>query len=331
MIIASQPLDTDSLGSGLILKRYLEFLGKKVTLMFPRKISKKEKEEYSFLSGLEQVEDRDTRKVLKKKNFDLLIFVDGPNLVQFYDSRKEGPPPDLSVYDKRIRIDHHQESGEPLSTYNIIRTNTSSTVELILSDLVPEEFIDQKIVSLAYPALVGDTGNFKWNFYPSTMRLVAKMLQLGLNPYPVIDKMVMTRTQGYLKMLAFAIEHTRYRKDIGSSFLCLSHQELQAKGIDKEKLIDLKNAYNADVARMVPGYPRGFFLYEEKPGLISVSARGNYLNNKINLPKLLAYLGPNGGGHFNACGNKVAGNLEEIKGRLAGFLKKSLEDAGQKK
>ncbi len=108
LIIASRPLDLDCLGSGLILKKYLEHLGKDVRLFFPMEMTEEEKDFNKWLPYFDEVEGKDTREILSSKNFDVLFLLDGANLVQFYDSSETTDnPPNLAIYDKRIHIDHH--------------------------------------------------------------------------------------------------------------------------------------------------------------------------------------------------------------------------------
>ena len=62
LILCSKPLDSDSLGSGLILKKYLESLGKKCKLVFPREITEEEKAMNSYLPYFDEIETKDTRE-----------------------------------------------------------------------------------------------------------------------------------------------------------------------------------------------------------------------------------------------------------------------------
>lgn len=88
LIIGSRPLDFDCLGTGLVLKKYLESKGRKVTFMFPGKISRGDKDYYGILPYFEEIITADTRMVLSKRNFDLLVLLDGSNWMQFYDSTR---------------------------------------------------------------------------------------------------------------------------------------------------------------------------------------------------------------------------------------------------
>ena len=104
----------------------------------------------------------------------------------------------------------------------------------------------------------------------------------------------------------------------------MPYAKLQQDGINSHKLSILKEAFQEEVARTVKGYPRGFMVYEEALGKIVISARGNNLTNKIDLPKMLKEIGGNGGGHLNACRAEVVGDFDEIKIRLSKLISKHL-------
>lgn len=325
LIIGSRPLDFDSIGSGLILKKYLENSNKKVDLFFPASLRKEEKEEFSFLPYFDEVTDKDTREVLREKNYDVLILIDGSNLVQFYDSSQNASNiPDLKIYDKIIHIDHHFGNPEKLGTYKIHDSKVSSTAELIATRIIPDKFIDKKIATLIYAAIVGDTGNFKWNFYPGTLKLASFLLDHGAQALEIINNLYFSKSKTSLEMTAFAISNIEYFEDIGTMFLFLPFEKLKEEEIDENKLNELKEAFSEELAKTVKGYPRGIFLYEKKPGEVHISARGNNLDNKINLPDLFSKLGGNGGGHFNATALNISNDFEEVKDSLIKLIQQSL-------
>lgn len=327
LIIPSRPLDFDCVGSGLILKKYLESLGKKVSLMFPRKIEKWEEDYYKFLPYFSEIEGKDTREILSHKNADVLIFLDGTNLVQFYDSEKDASnPPDLNVYDKRIHIDHHLENPESLGTVMIKDNKSSSTAEIILTKIIPQEILDGQLATLGYAALAGDTGNFRWNFNPSVFALAGKLLDKGARSLEIVEKLFYLRSKTYMEMLAYAIKNTEYPDNLGTSFLFMPYQKIRDDHIDGYKLSQLKDAFRLEVAKSIKGYPRGIMMYEEIPGKIYISARGSNLYNKINMPKMFAGMGGNSGGHFNACGLELKGDFEKVKEELLELLAKYLKD-----
>lgn len=323
LIIASDPLDFDCLGSGLILKKYLESLGKQVTLMWPGEITQEEKEYFNFLPYFDEVIFKDTREILKKKNFDVLIFVDSSSLVQFYNTDEtNNNPPDLSIYDTRIHIDHHQDNGQNLGTYTIGDNKASATAKLILERIIPPEFVDEKIATLGYAAIVGDTGNFKWQFNDGTLEIANFLISKKADYAFIIDKLYCSYPKLRLEMLALAIANIEYFDQIGTLLLCLPYKKLQEEKIDENRFHELKEAFCEVIAGKIKGYARGIIISEKKPGRIGISSRGNSLHNKINMPKVLTELNPQGGGHINSCGTEVQGEFEEVKKALLELIKK---------
>jgi ribonuclease HI len=332
LILSSIPLDWDSLASGLILKKYLESLGKQVQHFFPRPFTQQERQAHDFLPYFPEIKDQDSRPLFKSRKFDLLVLVDGGNLDQFYDtSQTSAHPPDLSLYPRRLHIDHHQPSGEQLGTHSVHKTQVSSTTELILSQLIPSSFIDPRIATLGYAGIADDTGNFKWNIFPSTLQLASLLLEQGADYQLLIDRFFFSHPKDYFSMFAYAIEHTQYFPALGTSILALPYSQLQADHINQLQLALLKDAFKESLARCVTGFPRGILLVENKSGKISLSARGNNLHNQLNLPQFFSHLGYQGGGHFNACGFDVEStNLDQVKSQILAALKPTLHQTSTK-
>lgn len=325
LVIGSRRLDFDCIGSGLIIKKYLEHLGKQATFVYPRKIDFEEKERYKFLPYFEEVIDEDTRTFLKGKKYDCLILVDGISLSQFYDTRLSSDnPPDFSSIPHQFRIDHHLESSATLDIDCICDIEASSTSSLIIEKIIPESFIDSKIATLALAGLVDDTGNFCWNFYAQSFKTAAALLEKGADALTIVDRINFYGDIKYFEMLAYAINNSLHDGKLATSFLFLPFEKIKKDKINSKKLDNVSEAFKEKLASRVKGYARGFMIDETIRGNISISARGNSLTNQINLPKLLTELGGKGGGHFNACGYEIKGDFDDIKDRLILLIKKHL-------
>ncbi|MDO8570042.1 MAG: DHHA1 domain-containing protein [Candidatus Daviesbacteria bacterium] len=326
LIIASDPLDFDCLGSGLILKKYLESLGKIVTLMWPGEATREDRDYFRFLPYFNEVIFKDTREILKKKNFDVLILVDGSSLVQFYDTSKTiDNPPDLSIYDTRIHIDHHLDNGQVLGTYTIRDVGASAATKIILEKIVPRDFIDEKLATLGYSAILWDTGNFQWQFNDGTLEIADFLLQKGAEVDFLLNKLYSSYPKLRLEMLSLAIKNIEYDDKLKTLFLFLPYQTFQEEKLDENKFKELREVFVDEIAGKITGYDRGILIYEKEPNKIKISARGNNLYNKINLPKILSELTPQGGGHFNAAGAETKGDFEEIKKALLETIQKYLQ------
>ncbi len=323
LVISSDPLDPDCICSGLITKKYLESLGIQTRQVFPREKTKKQKEAFSYLPFFNEVEFTDTRLLLAQKNFDLLVMVDGGNLNQFYDTSESFDNSiNLDIYEKRVNIDHHL-TNQKLGDLMIHRVEVSSATELAL-ELLPDEFITPEIATLGYAGIVGDTGNFKWNFFSSTLKMAAKLIEKGANTEQILEKFFFSKTRQDLELLRFVLDNIIFVEELRTCFLYLPIELLTKNQIDREKLDIIKDIFKAEFARSIQGYDRGFILVPKNEKFISVSGRGSNLNNKIALPELLDQLNGRGGGHFNAAGTDVEGTFDEIKEKLLSALKSKI-------
>jgi nanoRNase/pAp phosphatase (c-di-AMP/oligoRNAs hydrolase) len=325
LIITSNPLDFDCIGSGLVLKKYLETLGKQVELRFPRTITSEEKDRNSFLPYIDEIKDGDTREVLSTKSFDTLIFVDGSDLSQYFDSEesKENPP-NLEVYPKRVHIDHHLNRSESLGTLIIHDPKASSTMEVLLDQVIDQEFLDAKTATLAYASICGDTGNFRWAINPKTLRFASMLLSIGADYKTIVNDMFFSKDPEYFKTLSWITHQIVLNDDVKTIFLPLSHQVIQESGFDEQKLDHIKSIFHGEIARSIKGYDRGIILREEKQAEIKVSARGSHLNT-INMPEAFKDIGGKGGGHFNACSfNFESTTVDEVKQNIVEVFKKNL-------
>jgi phosphoesterase RecJ-like protein len=315
LIISSQPLDPDCIASGLIMKKYLEYLGKKTTLLFPRKLRQEEIETFLYLPYFNEIIGDDSRNY-SDKDYDTLLFLDGASWIQFYDYQNKLPGPEFEKYKKIIHIDHHP-NPEVIATYTFRDKGASSTVEILLRDIVPFAYLDKKTATLAYAAFVEDTGNFKYNFNPRTLKFASKLLEKGAAAIEIVERVYNSNSKEYFEMLSYAIENTEYDKDLETQFLFLPLSKQKQDDISDEKMGILKMAYQIELSRRVAGYPLAIIMYEKKEiGDIRISGRGSNFYNKINLPKLFTKIGGNGGGHFNAAGTDCEGNFEEEKKKL---------------
>ncbi|GEM_PF-4171583 len=321
LIIASHPLDCDSIGTGLILKKYLESLNKKVRLVFPGKPQNQLREIFEFLPYFNEIEFRNTKEFFKTKLFDVVIFVDGSNLAQFYENKKNDNPPNILLYDKRIHIDHHALQQEKLGVVHIHDPRAAATAEILIKKIIPCSFIDDKIATLAYAAIIEDTGNFKWNFTPTTFEIASLLIKKGAKFQEIIDKIYASKSKNYLKMLSFALDNCKYDSKLKTIFLFVPHLIFKKEKFDNFALRELRTVFRLELAGKVKNFDRGILIYEQEKGVIEIKATGNNLRNKINLPQLLTKMGGNGGGHINACGTIIYGRFNQVKKRLLKLLR----------
>lgn len=326
LIICSQPLDFDSLGSGLLLKKYLEKShSKKTTLVFPRKMSKEEKDFNSFLPGFSEILDQDTRDLfINEIKYDGLIFLDGGSPTQFFDSDLAGKEPDFKKIKTSVHIDHHL-SQVKLGNLMIHDQTLSSTVEVLLTHVIPIDEVDADMATMAYAGLVGDTGNFKWGFSSKTLNLAGQLLDKGAQVQEIFEKTFFSKSPNYFKTLSYVAQKLEFYPRLGIVMFSLPNSKILKDNL-KERDIDLMgDIFTVEIARSIKGFPRGIRMTEESPSRIKVSFRGSNLYNKINMLEVLTRAGGSGGGHFNACGFVFQGELNLVKRKIIQELKKAIK------
>ncbi len=325
LIITSRPLDFDCLGSGLLIKKYLEQLKNKVTIIHTEKIKEKDLDFFSVIPFFKEVQMTDSREILKKQKFDCLIFVDGMNLGQFMDSTSEDQTPlDLTKYPKRVHVDHHSANDEKLGTLTFYHPEYSSATEVVLKHLVPESFLTPQMATLGYAGIIGDTGNFKWNFQPQTFKIMSTLLEKGADFQSILDGMYFKRTRSGLEAVRAAIEYTTFDQKTHTSFLFLPQDFIRQYGLTEEATAEIKLAFQDFVAKSLPEFPRGIVMHEKEPNVIYLSGRGHSSRNKLSFVPMFQSLGGSAGGHFNAAGAKVEGKFDKIKNKLISYIKTNL-------
>ena len=160
--------DGDSLGSMIALARMLCAAGKQAVATADIKALGKP----GFLEGVENL--LPLRK-LKRKKFDLFIYVDA--------SSPDRLPPEVRSFAERlptITIDHHATS-EPKGV-SILDSTASSAGELVWQFAKWMEWpMDRAVAEALWVAIVTDTGRFAYDSVkPGTMRTATDLLKRGV-------------------------------------------------------------------------------------------------------------------------------------------------------
>ncbi len=326
LLITSQPLDADCISSGLVMKRYLEHLGLDVTFRFPRELTQEEIAKHNYMPLFSEFTHADTRTLLADSSFDTIILLDGTNLIQFYDyTNRELPEPVLEQSKKIIQIDHHSGEPEKLANLQIKDKTASSTIEIILAEIVPHDFLDKDLATLAYTGLVGDTGNFRWGFTSTTLSLAAMLLAKGVDATEAIEHMFSMKDKNYIEGLKYVLENIEYDDELSTIFLFLPFAKLKNDKIDVEKFRSIEAAFLEAISKNIAGYARGIIVSEfTSKKSLKIRGKGSNLHNKISLSDLWKTLGGNGGGHFHSAAMEIEADFAEFTMLMKREIKKSI-------
>lgn len=296
--------DGDSLGSMISLARMLTASGKNAFATADAKSLGK-------LKFLEGVENLIPLRKLKKKKFDLFIYVDA--------SSPDRLPPEVRGFADKlptITIDHHATSTP--SGVAILDPSASSAGELIWKFAKWMEWpIDRASAEALWVALVTDTGRFAYDSTsPSTLRTATDLLKRGVRTAFINDILYCSFPQKAieLKRRAWRTLHVwKNRKVSEVTLMRDDFREVRGTKADAEDVIE--------IPRSVLGNQIALFFYEipdrTRETRVSIRTRAPY-----DATLLARRFG--GGGHIRAAGCTVKGGMASAKRQIRRAVKDML-------
>lgn len=163
--------DPDALGSQFALKSFLQ---EKYPEKRIRSLGLGE-ETLAFMGTLDSGEIEEN---------DLVIILDTANVerIDYQGSIPEG--------NRIVKIDHHP-NREPYGEVNLVEIKVSSTSELLFLLLLDfdAKSITKEVAENIYLGLIGDTGRFLFNSYPSTYQVAAEVVNIGVDTNQLLTKL----------------------------------------------------------------------------------------------------------------------------------------------
>ena len=232
-------------------------------------------------------------------------------LVDHNTHRREG---DLEFFTRNFKgetviIDHHPDPD--VATYCISDTRVSSTCEILYATIVQlwgKQAIDTDIANALYTGISTDTGGLNHNSSrPETFRVVADLLELGLDKEFVHDQLYMKNTLSRLRLTGNCLLNKLEISDrypLAIIPITLSElEQYEYRDGDLEGLVNIPlTLENVLISVQIT----------ERKDKIKLSFR-----SKGEIPvNLWAKTHFNGGGHKNAAGGQMALPLEEVIEKL---------------
>ena len=297
LMMTHEDPDADGLGSMLALSKSLRDLRKEVVVLIP----KAPNPPLSLLKGAEKMlTPSDTGWDLEsKKDFDAVLALDCAERKRLGSCGNLWPDGGLTV-----NIDHH-ETNTFFGRYNLVDTNSSSTGELIYRLIASGGFpLDHEVAENLFAAIQSDTGSFRFtNTTSSTMRISADLMDYGVNPWGIYQRIMNGYGPVRLKLLARALDGVEFhhRGEIG--VMVLTREMLEESGAassDSEGFVDYP--------RYVHGVELAVMIREKDANTYKFSMRSN---EWVNVAELASRFG--GGGHARAAGFTRNGSLAALK------------------
>lgn len=245
---------------------------------------------------------------------DALVVVD--NSAPDRLGRLEGPL--LSRAAKTWCIDHHPTRGTPWAR-NILDDRASATAAMIHELTSARGWTpDPAAATALYAGLATDTGFFRFNSTrPSAHRTAAALLEAGADPARCYAEVYERNSPAFTRLLGHALAGLRLSSGGAVATVTITNKTIEAcaaEGVDTSEITTPLLAI--DGVRVV-------LLFRELPGgKIKVSLRSK---GDLDVHRLALEYG--GGGHRNASGIVMEGDLEGVAGRIVARAGEWFEEA----
>lgn len=279
--------DGDGIGSTLALAHALRKMGKNCTLACADHIPKA----LSFLPGVQEFGTPDIT------NEDLIIGVDNSDPGRLGKAYEHVPSLNIPI----LNIDHHI-TNPMFGTINVVRTQAAATAEIVFDLLQEWELpLDPLLATYLLAGIVTDTRSFSTSSTtPRTLDIAAELLRAGASLTEINENILKKRELATLRLWGKVLDQMQSDGELVWSINTLDMQnQCRARSDDGDGIVNLlATALEAKAA---------IVFKEEKKGQIGISIRSR---PGVDISPIAVYFG--GGGHPQAAGGTLTGNLEQV-------------------
>jgi phosphoesterase RecJ-like protein len=301
--------DGDAIGSSLALYLYLNKLGHTVRVIFPSEYP----DFVAWLPEAEQITIYDIepeRSEELAKRADIIFCLDYNSLDRI--DRLGEVIAELSNT-TLVMIDHHLYP-DINAEFQISEPSASSTSELIydfIQQLGDIQLMDTDIAECIFTGILTDTGSFKYSTSPKLFRIVANLLELGVDDVKLQDLIFNSQQEKHLRLLGHCLKNRmEILPEYNTGIIWLTRNDYEQFDIqrgDTEGIVNfLLKLKIVKIAAFVT----------EQPTIVKISLRskGNISVQEIAKKHF------KGGGHKNASGGSSYGSLRSAINKLKSIL-----------
>ncbi len=298
--------DGDALGSALALALLLEARGAVVTVYSPQGAPLN----LRFLPGAERI----VGSIPEAARFDLCIACDAG------DPSRLGP--DLPPPERRgatVNLDHHP--GAPrFGEVNLVDGKASSVGVLVYRAMQGlGARLTEPIATCLWVSLVSDTGSFRHsNTNAECLRIAHDLVAAGVRPGEISSHLFESQPLDRLRLLAEVLRTLSLSPCRRIAWLT-AYREAFALAGTTEETVDGFVSY----PRSIEGVEVALLLRQEAGGGARVSLRSR---GAVDVGAIAAHFG--GGGHHNASGCFVEGELDEVRAKVLREIERALDRPG---
>jgi phosphoesterase RecJ-like protein len=283
--------DGDGIGSGLALYWMLLSLGKEVEVILRDRVPPA----YRVLPGSDDV----------FVQADIIKEYDAVFLMECSDVERPGLPSLKNQF--VVNIDHHSTT-EAFGHVNWIDPTAGAVGEMIynLCKALGVE-VTKEIAECIYTALLTDTGSFHFsNTTERSLKIASELVRRGVEPARISQALFYSYPYSKIKLLGLVLS-TIQRDESGKIAWVMVDRETMYEADASEEDSDgiVNHALSIDEVVAVA------FFKELSPNVYRISLRSKGKNNVAKVAELFG-----GGGHRNAAGCRIEGNLEDVKQRV---------------
>lgn len=281
--------DGDAVGSMVAMLLMLESMGREVVAYSPDPIPHR----FRFLKGAERI-----THTYPEGPFDTSIVLDCSD-----SGLMEQGGVDPSTLTNVVVIDHHKTPGD-FGDIVLVDPSAASVGVLLVSVFEQMELtLSLDVAEALYCSVMSDTGSFRYqNTNAEAMRVVASLLELGVDPWYISSNVYEERPRCELELLSLVLQTLVVSDDGRAASLTVTEQMLQQTGSSPDMIDGFIN-----YARGIKGVEVAVLLRPGRSGVrVSLRSRG-----EIDVSRLAEQFG--GGGHHNAAGFTVGQDPEQLR------------------
>jgi len=292
LVASHESPDGDAIGSTLALSIALRNLGKEVLAYNQDPVPKN----FRFLPGSETI----VNSLPENGRYDVGFILDAGELRRAGNGLRDH-------CELLVNIDHHpySENLGPCDLLDIEASATGALVCRVLNELQVE--VTEAIAICIYTAVLSDTGSFRYsNANPEAFRIAGEMVALGIDPWYVASGLYESQDAARLRLLAMALATLTLSRCGRMASVTVTDLMMAEAGANVEHTDGFVN-----YPRSVRGVQVALFFRQVGHDSYKVGFRSK---GTIDVGALARELG--GGGHHNAAGAMVEGDIDTIRNHV---------------
>lgn len=301
--------DGDAIGSSLALYLYLNKLGHTVRVIFPSEYP-------DFVAWLPDANEITIYDIEPERSEDLakradIIFCLDYNSLDRIDKLGEV----IAALKKTtlVMIDHHLYPDID-AEFQISEPSASSTSELIydfIEQLGDLQLMDTDIAECIFTGILTDTGSFKYSTSPKLFRIVANLLELGVDDVKLQDLIFNSQQEKHLRLLGHCLKNRmEILPEFKTGIIWLTRNDYEHFDIQRGDTEGIVNFLLKLKAVKIAAF------ITEQPTIVKLSLRSK---GDISVQEI-AKKHFKGGGHKNASGGSSYGSLRSTINKLKSIL-----------